>query len=118
MRDGASARFGIGERTTISGNATPSESTSYIERSTARTSVYDIEESACGSRSISSVRWPRMARAAARLIAVVVFPTPPFWFAIAMTITAWRSYTVATGPPTTNRGWRDPRLHLVLAELL
>ena len=27
-----------------------------------------------------------MARAAARLMAVVVFPTPPFWFAIAMTI--------------------------------
>jgi hypothetical protein len=25
------------------------------------------------------------ARAAARLMAVVVFPTPPFWFAIART---------------------------------
>jgi len=28
---------------------------------------------------------PRCARLAARLIAVVVFPTPPFWFAMAMT---------------------------------
>jgi hypothetical protein len=27
-----------------------------------------------------------MARAAERLMAVVVFPTPPFWFAIARTI--------------------------------
>jgi hypothetical protein len=27
-----------------------------------------------------------MASAAERLMAVVVFPTPPFWFAMAMTI--------------------------------
>src|SRR5689334_21351718 len=32
-----------------------------------------------------------MARAAARLMAVVVFPTPPFWFAMAMTITGFRT---------------------------
>jgi hypothetical protein len=25
------------------------------------------------------------------LIAVVVFPTPPFWFAIAMTVKKWAS---------------------------
>src|SRR5262245_12917243 len=41
---------------------------------------------ACGSRSISSVRLPRMASAAARFTAVVVFPTPPFWLAIATII--------------------------------
>src|SRR5690349_10346015 len=41
---------------------------------------------AWGSRSISSVSLPRKARAAARLIAVVVFPTPPFWFAMARII--------------------------------
>src|ERR1700704_6238411 len=44
----------------------------------------------CGSRSRSSVRLPRSARAAARLIAVVVLPTPPFWLAIA-TIISGRS---------------------------
>src|SRR5262245_31938825 len=38
---------------------------------------------ACGSRSMSSVGLPRSASAAARLMAVVVFPTPPFWLAIA-----------------------------------
>src|SRR5215831_5925603 len=38
---------------------------------------------ACGSRSMSSVRLPRRASAAARLMAVVVFPTPPFWLAMA-----------------------------------
>jgi hypothetical protein len=36
----------------------------------------------CGSMSINSVRLPRMARAAAKLMAVVVLPTPPFWLAI------------------------------------
>src|SRR4051812_49156319 len=36
----------------------------------------------CGSRSMSRVGLPRRASAAARLMAVVVLPTPPFWFAI------------------------------------
>src|SRR6059058_6319826 len=40
----------------------------------------------CGSRSRSSTRRPFRANAAARLTAVVVLPTPPFWFAIAMTV--------------------------------
>ena len=38
----------------------------------------------CGSRSASSTRLPLRARAAARLIAVVVLPTPPFWLAMAI----------------------------------
>src|SRR6202022_1735194 len=41
-------------------------------------------EFACGSRSTSSVGWPTSARAADRLIAVVVLPTPPFWLTTAM----------------------------------
>src|SRR5579871_3341224 len=40
---------------------------------------------ACASRSTRSTRWPRSARAAPRLTAVVVLPTPPFWFATAIT---------------------------------
>src|SRR5258708_36666106 len=36
-----------------------------------------------GSRSISSTCSPTAARAVARLIAVVVLPTPPFWLAMA-----------------------------------
>src|SRR5690348_3415247 len=39
----------------------------------------------CGSTSTSSVLMPRRASAAARLIAVVVLPTPPFWLTIAST---------------------------------
>lgn len=42
------------------------------------------EAFAWGSRSTINVRMSAAARDAARLIAVVVFPTPPFWFATAM----------------------------------
>ena len=37
----------------------------------------------CGSRSTSRVWEPDAATQAATLTAVVVLPTPPFWFAIA-----------------------------------
>src|SRR5579871_6439379 len=39
----------------------------------------------CGSRSTTRTRFWVAASAVARLIVVVVLPTPPFWFAIAMT---------------------------------
>src|SRR5579862_4251810 len=39
----------------------------------------------CGSRSMRSVFFFLRAIAAARLMDVVVFPTPPFWLAIART---------------------------------
>ena len=38
---------------------------------------------AWGSRSISNTRLPFSAKQAERFTAVVVLPTPPFWFAIA-----------------------------------
>src|SRR5690242_20693281 len=38
-----------------------------------------------GSKSTSSTRRPYSARAAPRLIVVVVLPTPPFWLHIATT---------------------------------
>src|SRR5262245_21940625 len=40
----------------------------------------------CGSRSISNTRRLVATREAARLIQVVVLPTPPFWLAIANTL--------------------------------
>src|SRR4051812_4281569 len=42
------------------------------------------EQAPCGSKSTSSTRRPYSARAAPRLIVVVVLPTPPFWLHIAM----------------------------------
>src|SRR6266403_1577641 len=41
-------------------------------------------EFAWESQSIRRVGWLAAARQAARFTAVVVFPTPPFWFATAM----------------------------------
>ena len=38
----------------------------------------------CGSKSINNTHLFCMARAAAKLTQVVVFPTPPFWLAIAI----------------------------------
>ena len=39
---------------------------------------------ACGSASIRSTFFSKTPKDAARLIEVVVFPTPPFWLAIAI----------------------------------
>jgi hypothetical protein len=76
--DGARKRFGTEVGTTTSGSSISSLTrTSYIECLTARASTYDIVEFACGSRSMRSVL-PLLATAAARLMVVVVFPTPPF----------------------------------------
>ena len=41
---------------------------------------------AWGSQSMRRVGRPSRARAAARLMAVVVLPTPPFWLTTAMTL--------------------------------
>src|SRR5450759_1150956 len=66
--------------------------------------------------SMHRTRKPCSARAPAKLMAVVVLPTPPFWFAIAMTLAtvfnlarsavAWKSlgsYAIA------HRNWRRQR---------
>src|SRR5438132_1390268 len=45
----------------------------------------DIVRFPCGSRSMQSTRRPRSTSATPRLMVVVVFATPPFWFASAMT---------------------------------
>ena len=39
----------------------------------------------CGSESMTRTRKSLAAKEAARLMAVVVFPTPPFWLAMANT---------------------------------
>src|SRR5512147_654295 len=107
-------------------------STSYIDFCSDRRSRNVMDELACGSRSMSRTVRPRMARAAARLIAVVVFPTPPFWFAIAMTVNgASPGECVADATCRDVRGSREDRsrskggtppvgrvLHLVFAEVL
>ena len=55
---------------------------------------------ACGSASTSKTLNPELANATPRLTAVVVFPTPPFWLAMAITLhlssNDFSSFTVFT----------------------
>src|SRR5262245_25365902 len=102
-------------------------STSNIERSIASGFMpWLIVRLPWGSRSITSTRFPRSRSATPRLSVVVVFATPPFWFASAMTFaisapsgsgattgsgTALRrggSSTASTGSSSTGSGrdWR------------
>src|SRR5439155_12907871 len=53
----------------------------------------------CGSRSTTRTRRPVAAKAVARLPAVVVLPTPPFWLAIAM-MRARRAPAMARDSPS------------------
>src|SRR5260221_11500554 len=52
----------------------------------------------CGSKSMTRTRFPTAASAVARLTAVVVLPTPPFWLTIARIRGAFRGAAMlATG---------------------
>src|SRR5271169_3036830 len=56
-----------------------------LTRSGSFTKPSPLVEFDCGSQSTSSVLTSAAASEAARLMAVVVLPTPPFWLATAMT---------------------------------
>src|SRR6266481_10197158 len=56
-----------------------------LMRSGFFTSPSPLVEFDCGSQSTSRVLTSAAASEAARLMAVVVLPTPPFWLATAMT---------------------------------
>jgi hypothetical protein len=45
-----------------------------------------LVEFPCGSESMRRTRFSAAARDAAMFTAVVVLPTPPFWFAMAITL--------------------------------
>ena len=61
--------------------------TSNIDFSTLSGSIpWLIVRLPCGSRSTQRTRWPDSAKATARLRVVVVFATPPFWFAKLITL--------------------------------
>src|SRR5258705_11541966 len=74
----------------------------------------------CASRSIKSTRWPSSAKAAPRLTAVVVLPTPPFCMATAIVrakigpslTEAGKSYrSTRMAPPCDHRRNRRPHPH-------
>src|SRR5919109_3791330 len=77
----------------------------------------------CGSRSIIRTLLPQAASAVPRLMAVVVWPTPPFWFAIATTrpscgalrLTTRRtanSLKLQEDAPRSRPAWHDCALHM------
>ena len=68
--------------TTASEGLTTPESSSASPASSVSPLASERPMAPCGSRSASSVRRPRSARATARFSATVVLPTPPFWLAI------------------------------------
>ena len=62
----------------------PPISTSYIVLPASGAKPSPLVALACGSMSINNtLSLPNAARQVERLIAVVVFPTPPFWLAMA-----------------------------------
>src|SRR6266511_5192150 len=102
--DGTRSRFSTPLGRTAFSNGAPFSKTSY--RARASTVPSQVLALACGSRSITSTRRPRSARAAPRFTTVVVLPTPPFWLATAtrrMCTTcreafSWRKGTTRTRP--------------------
>ena len=87
IRAGAIQRFSCGEGRITSVRAQPSSTmASYTVRTDSSRCTKEIVLLPCGSRSMRRVDLPRSASAEARLMAVVVLPTPPFWLAIATII--------------------------------
>src|SRR3954469_20023440 len=95
----------------------PSARTSAIDRSTAlRLTPRPAVRLAWGSMSTHKTRKPSSASAPARLIAVVVLPTPPFWLAIAITLVTGASPRVGerlwAGGGDGERGHATPALRV------
>src|SRR5690348_5039605 len=60
----------------------------------------------CGSRSTTSTWVPCSARHAARLTAVVVLPTPPFWLAMVITRQdGGRGHSRSVSPSAASAAW-------------
>ena len=70
-----------------------------------------VEALPWGSRSISRTRRPASASDAAKFIAVVVLPTPPFWLAIAMMCEIVASFSSSADHSAfVGRIWRSARI--------
>src|SRR5947207_2419141 len=80
----------------------PSTSTGYIDFCSFLFRPTPEVAFACGSRSTSRTFRSQAANEAPRLMAVVVFPTPPFWFASEMILVI---------VPRGTRALRDSLLH-------
>ncbi len=77
------SRLGTAVATTALSTGSPSRMTPAVVARSRPETPRPPDAFAWGSTSTSSTRAPASARQAARLTAVVVLPTPPFWFATA-----------------------------------
>lgn len=92
-----------GWMTSVMGCSSPKTLCMDEDAAFARSMGVDEVALACGSRSMINTRCERAARPAARFKAVVVFATPPFWFAMAITTGTPQSYQ-ERGDWSENRG--------------
>src|SRR5918993_43144 len=80
---GATSRPSISVCTATSCKGLPSSSTSYMHPPGPGVTPRPLVAFPCGSMSTTRILSPFPARYAARLMAVVLLPTPPFWFTMA-----------------------------------
>src|SRR5580658_4121037 len=79
-------------------SASPSSTSQLLRVSCPLSTPLPMVALPCGSMSMSNTRRRVAASDAARLTAVVVLPTPPFWFAMAMTRFIGRQCTALSRP--------------------
>src|SRR5215210_8586213 len=83
---GATSSPVISVPTATSCNGLPSSKTSYMHPSGPGDTPKPLVAFPCGSMSTTRIFSPLPARYAARLMAVVLLPTPPFWLTMATTV--------------------------------
>src|SRR5271165_1864486 len=102
---GIAKRFSTSVGLVASAAVTSPINTWYVlRRCGSRPNPTPLEAFDWGSQSTSSVRAPDDASEAARLMAVVVLPTPPFWLATAMTRTTFGRILGCKIRPRRNEG--------------
>src|SRR5215210_7334074 len=104
MVAGATSRPLTSVPTATCSRGAPSSNTSYMQPLALAETPKPLVAFPWGSISTIRIFSPNPARYAARLIAVVLFPTPPFWFTMAT--------TVAIAGILARLGYGLPRLHL------
>src|SRR5216110_1319924 len=84
----------------------------------SRSMPMPLVELPCGSASMRSVFRSAVASEAARFTAVVVFPTPPFWLAIAITRDIISRYRIISYVTRDSDGLKERKFHVKLQQTL
>ena len=81
MFDGHILKFFIDVFSTVSIKVVSPTNTSYTDNSNSFVTPSPLVALPCGSVSINNTFFPFLANKVLKFTVVVVFPTPPFWFA-------------------------------------